>query len=419
MSNAVDNLQVIFTRKPTPADAEAALRRCIEVAASSFRIDYDTLVNAWVGEDGPLALIDGSNHLATTRRPKRSKRGTSESGNSSYASARPHQSETLKRWGLGTPQGHGKIVTFPVTKLTDNHPMTIAVGILCDDGVVVGADREVSLTTHKREERKAHLLKVPNVAIGLVGAGSASLVTLAAQELQPRLSANMTLAAVKRVVDELALEIHDKHISRNPNHALDLLLGIKTTPKGGQREFRLLKVEGTVAVWRDRYDCIGFGYELADYLLSGRYDRRENMTVARGIMVAAQVIKQAKTHTQHSGGQTDVIHVRLGYVADYVDERDIDIHEESAEKFSKIIRPVALAMTDINVSTTKLEDLVGKMAYELNAFRPQAFRDAQRAQFAAEQSPSSPVRISITQASDSSSSVFGVLETSAPPPEDY
>jgi hypothetical protein len=60
----VDNLQVTFTQRPTPTEAEAVLRQCIDAASTSIRIDYETLVNAWVGDDGPLPLIDGSRHLA-------------------------------------------------------------------------------------------------------------------------------------------------------------------------------------------------------------------------------------------------------------------------------------------------------------------------------------------------------------------
>jgi TM2 domain-containing membrane protein YozV len=62
--NPVDNLHVTFTKRPTPTEAEAALRQCIEVTSKRIRIDYETLVNAWVGMEGPLQLIDGSWHLA-------------------------------------------------------------------------------------------------------------------------------------------------------------------------------------------------------------------------------------------------------------------------------------------------------------------------------------------------------------------
>ena len=64
-ANPVDSVQVVFSRTlPTSNEAETALRRCIEVASKTIRIDYDTLVNAWFNEDGPLPLNDGSRHLA-------------------------------------------------------------------------------------------------------------------------------------------------------------------------------------------------------------------------------------------------------------------------------------------------------------------------------------------------------------------
>jgi hypothetical protein len=61
--NPVDNFQVTFTKQPTSADSEAALRRCVDAAAKTVRIDYETLVNAWVNDEGPLPLTDGSHGL--------------------------------------------------------------------------------------------------------------------------------------------------------------------------------------------------------------------------------------------------------------------------------------------------------------------------------------------------------------------
>jgi len=75
--------------------------------------------------------------------------------------------------------------------------MTIAVGILCQDGVVVGADREISLDTLKVRERKTHLIRRREVAVGIAGAGSADLVTLAVQELEKRLADAMSPDEVK------------------------------------------------------------------------------------------------------------------------------------------------------------------------------------------------------------------------------
>lgn len=64
-SNPVDSLQVVFSgTPPTPSEAEAAVRRCIEATSKTVRIDSDMLANAWFNEEGPLPLTDGSKHLA-------------------------------------------------------------------------------------------------------------------------------------------------------------------------------------------------------------------------------------------------------------------------------------------------------------------------------------------------------------------
>src|SRR5262249_4539658 len=105
--------------------------------------------------------------------------------------------------------------------------MTIAIGILCSDGVVVGADREVTLDTLKVQDKKAHLLKRNNVSLGLVGSGSLDLISKAAQELDRRLTDEMSQDALKAAVENLAQEFHERYVLGNPNadHVLDLLIG--------------------------------------------------------------------------------------------------------------------------------------------------------------------------------------------------
>jgi hypothetical protein len=70
--NPVDNLQVVFqSQQPTPAQAESVLRACIDTTTRTVRVDYDMLVNAWLGDEGPLPLSDGSAHLAFDPKTKR------------------------------------------------------------------------------------------------------------------------------------------------------------------------------------------------------------------------------------------------------------------------------------------------------------------------------------------------------------
>ena len=290
--------------------------------------------------------------------------------------------------------------------------MTIGVGILCVDGAIVGAEREISTQTFKTEEpqSKTFYIHRNNVSVGLVGAGSHSLIKLVHEELQKRLTHEMTKEQVRRVAAELVQEIHKDHVQTNLhlNHSLDLLLAIKTTPIGGTREFGLLKFEATVPNWVDRYATIGFGTDLATYLLKQSYTRASDTSSLRGIMLASQVLDEVKTHTHFSGGPSDIIQVRLGWVAGFVSEDDIRLYEHTARRFAEIARPVMMALPDINVTGAKLTELIGKMNVELHSFRPQAFIEAQAKLGVREYEATS------IHAQGSSSSVYGIMETSAP-----
>ena len=63
--NPVDSLQVTFHDDMPSSDiADVALRSCIEAMRTAVRVDYETLVNAWFNDEGPLDLPDGSSALA-------------------------------------------------------------------------------------------------------------------------------------------------------------------------------------------------------------------------------------------------------------------------------------------------------------------------------------------------------------------
>ena len=102
--NPVDNLQVAFTKRPTPTEAEATLRQCIDAASQTVRIDYETLVNAWVGEDGPLPLIDGSRHLAYTPRDDKVQTMNEREGKAPARRKTPPTAERSESPPVGEPK---------------------------------------------------------------------------------------------------------------------------------------------------------------------------------------------------------------------------------------------------------------------------------------------------------------------------
>jgi 20S proteasome alpha/beta subunit len=256
--------------------------------------------------------------------------------------------------------------------------MTIALGLVCENGLVLSADREMTHTTTKHRGTKAHILKGNDFEIGVVGAGSADLIIYAVQELERRLSSSMTVDAVRRTLESIASKIQRRHVNANPaaQHRLDLLVGVKTP-----QEIGLLNVAGTIVTFITSYRAIGFGGDLAFHILGHLYDENSRPTMAGGVILAAHVLRETKRSALYCGGESDLIVIQRGYQVAFVPENDIYTHEQTADRFMKIVRPVMLALTDINVEPNRLHALIGRMAEELSTVRTNEFIQQQRRRF--------------------------------------
>ena len=187
-----------------------------------------------------------------------------------------------------------------------------------------------------------------------------------------------------------------------------LITDLKNYAEVRRARARVVEVRGHRSELVDRYAAIGYGHELANYLLKQPYTRAPETSVLRGIMLVAQVLDEVKSNTHYSGGQSDIIHVWLGWVSGFEHEGDIALYEHTARRFAEIARPVKMALPDVNVSGAKLSELIGKMNVELHSFRPKALLDAQAALQVRDHEASS------IQQQDSSSMVFGIMETTPP-----
>jgi hypothetical protein len=151
-----------------------------------------------------------------------------------------------------------------------------------------------------------------------------------------------------------------------------LITDLKNYAEVRRARARVVEVRGHRSELVDRYAAIGYGHELANYLLKQPYTRAPETSVLRGIMLVAQVLDEVKSNTHYSGGQSDIIHVWLGWVSGFEHEGDIALYEHTARRFAEIARPVKMALPDVNVSGAKLSELIGKMNVELHSFRPES-----------------------------------------------
>jgi hypothetical protein len=151
--NPVDTLQVTFTSRPTSGQAEAALRACIESMRSAVRVDYETLVNAWVDDDGPLSLPDGSSSLAYDP-----KTGTVKTWNEREGVS----PETAKRKAHTVETTENKMAVPPFTPFLTMH-------VLFEKAPPGSAAIEKILTTEVEAAARQRTPRVDVMAFALVG----------------------------------------------------------------------------------------------------------------------------------------------------------------------------------------------------------------------------------------------------------
>jgi 20S proteasome alpha/beta subunit len=258
--------------------------------------------------------------------------------------------------------------------------VTIAIGLLCTDGVVLAADREISVNKrYKTGSQKCRVIKRVNCQVGIVGAGSQDSIVLAWQELERKLTDRMTLDTVRETIDEVVDDVYRRlaGVEAQHEHSLELLIGAKTSAG-----VRLLKVTDWLpAIEVETYDALGFGDELGLYLLEQLYGTRDDLMVERGIVVACQVLKEVKKTVQGCGGPSDVIHLRRRFHAGLISEERIAECEHMSDRFFEVMRPVMLALTDIEVQNSALDSLLSQTVDRLRQIRTQDFLDRQRREF--------------------------------------
>jgi 20S proteasome alpha/beta subunit len=256
--------------------------------------------------------------------------------------------------------------------------MTIAVGMLCKDGIVLGADREMTRGTMTYDDRKAYVLKRQSLQIGLVGAGIGDVIQYAAQALDRRIIDGQSAEDVRLALEDVAKDIRDR-IDDNKDWHTNFLVGVKT-----DTELRLIKVFGRFATVLGGVETIGAGQETARFVLDGLYQKAATTSCERGTFLTIKALLAAKDYVPGCGGRSDVLVLQRGFHVREVPEETLDDHERNATQFDRIMNPVLLALTDVDVSPEQLKDIIRKVTSELTTFRSSAFLDRLKARTSAQ-----------------------------------
>jgi hypothetical protein len=192
--------------------------------------------------------------------------------------------------------------------------MTIACGFICEDGILLASDTLYSGAQNKSYGRKLWPIGCGDIIVCFGGAGLEVSLMRCRNDIERKLRSTMSH---DDVVDLISNVIDYVIRRQSPSEALQLLVGIRTPDlcalyqNGGQRFL------GPV---RKISQCVGWADGLGQYLSERLFN--ESMTVGAAKVVAAYVIKQAKTYSDYCDGETHLLTLPLVGDPEFTDDHD-------------------------------------------------------------------------------------------------
>lgn len=190
--------------------------------------------------------------------------------------------------------------------------MTLALGILCRGGVVLGVDTEIGVDGGKIGGPKIQVFwrSLPDYNVVSASAGHADSIETARVEIEESLdrldkTKRPAVKEIRRAISEALQRVYTQHIDPLPSleerNFMDftLLLAIRVG-----RSARLFRTNRAQVVEQDNRWCMGSGKEFADYLFDTLLDNHPSFELAA--QLAAYVIDVTKDHIDGVGHISDV-----------------------------------------------------------------------------------------------------------------
>ena len=218
--------------------------------------------------------------------------------------------------------------------------MTIALGLRADDGIVLCADTQQTISGYiKTYDGKVHttLYDDPRVVVAVAGAGTMDYVATARQSILENFSEELKARqnvhqSIPVVLKERALQFFDEHLARwayfpeRERPTVELLIAVT----GKDTYPRLFHYNGT-SFHETSQKAIGDGVLLADQLLM-QYGFGVHK-VAELSSLAVYILHRVKKGVDGCGGSTHVVGLRKGFDFAFTDDGEI---EEMERKFEKL-----------------------------------------------------------------------------------
>lgn len=232
--------------------------------------------------------------------------------------------------------------------------MTIALGILCSDGVVLGVDSEISVDGGKVAGPKIQVFweALPDYNIVSASSGHADSVETARGEIEFELEKfrgkNPVVRELRQSISDALGRVYVQHIDPLPQEErqqmdFSLLLAIRIG-----RTARLFRTNRAQVVEQRPRWCIGSGKEFADYLLELYLGNRPPVELAA--QTAAYVIGITKEHIDGVGHATDVHILQSSGRHWRLSPPEIEELEKNFDSFFKALHNVVACVDSLTVA---------------------------------------------------------------------
>jgi hypothetical protein len=195
--------------------------------------------------------------------------------------------------------------------------MTVAVGIVYDDGVVFCADTKVTYPV-KGNESKLPFFTFDEGRCAMQFAISSddinfpkSAITRCVEMVEKLDFSTATIDTIKNAAEFSLGEFYRDHIYTHPDRAptqlyMQMLIGIWL-----RNETRLYSLHETVLLRIEKYECLGAGEYLAKYLIE-QYKRANPaaFTLADAAILARYCIQEAINYDDRCGGEVETLIMR-------------------------------------------------------------------------------------------------------------
>ncbi|MGA2629468.1 MAG: hypothetical protein ABSG54_04570 [Terriglobia bacterium] len=259
--------------------------------------------------------------------------------------------------------------------------MTIAIGLLSEDGIVLASDTKYRTNGNVQYGEKIYPLQVrPWLRVVVAGAGPVGFIRAASQKIEDALPhKHVSLSGISAIIETTNKNFYEQYVIANrqsaalPNYGL--LVGIFHKPDG----FILLHTTENSTAKVDDIEPEGTGGIVAEPYKSLW---REEMPTFEAELAAIFMVKHAKTYdADNCGGDTRVFTLVSHEILTRLEDGYIDLAERYFTEFNELslqmLLPSQTGEMDKELFDGDLKGIVEKLQHyrdDLNRYRPHAYR---------------------------------------------